>query len=136
MVDSNRVIHDYLVAMPAITALVGARVYAANPLPADATLPCISFFTRGGTSIPSVPQIVVPSVQFSCWADDPIEARKVYRALYDELNGLYDGQVTIDGTDYWIMRAIEEVQGQDIQDTDIPAYWKVLTFYAITIRNF
>ena len=136
MVDTNVVIRDYLVAMPAITALVGARVYAANPLPENATLPCISFFTRGGISIPSVPQIVVSSVQFSCWADDPIEARKVYRALYDELNGLYDGQVTVDGTDYWIMRAIEEVQGQDIQDTDIPGYWKVLTFYAITIRNF
>ena len=136
MVDTNVVIRDYLVAMPAIAALVGARVYAANPLPEDATLPCISFFTRGGTSIPSVPQIVIPSVQFSCWANDPIEAREIYRALYDELNGLYDANVTIGGIVYWIMRAIEEVQGQDLQDIDIPEYWRVLTFYAITIRNF
>jgi len=136
MVDTNEVIGEYLIAMPALTALVDKRIYAANPLPQNATLPCISFFTRGGTSIPSVPTIVVPSVQFSCWADDPIEARSIYRALYDELNGLYDANVTIDGTVYWIMRAIEEVQGQDLQDTDIPGYWRVLTFYAITIRNF
>ena len=136
MVDTNLVIGDYLVSMPALTALVSTRIYAANPLPQNATLPCISFFTRGGSSIPSVPKIIVPSVQFSCWADDPIEARSIYRALYDELNGLYDANVTIDGTVYWIMRAIEEVQWQDLQDTDIPGYWRVLTFYAITIRNF
>jgi len=136
MVDTNIVIGEYLRAMPALTALVSTHIYAANPLPENASLPCISFFTRGGTSIPSVPEIVVPSVQFSCWADDPIEARSIYRALYDELNGLYDANVTIDGITYWIMRAIEEVQGQDLQDTDIPKYWRVLTFYAITIRNF
>jgi len=136
MVDTNIVIQKYLVDMPALTTLVGTHIYAANPLPENATLPCISFFTRGGTSIPSVPTIVVPSVQFSCWADDPIEARTIYRALYDELNGLYDANVTIDGTVYWIMRAIEEVQGQDLQDTDIPKYWRVLTFFAITIRNY
>ena len=136
MVDTNVVIREYLIAMPAIAALVGERVYAANPLPEDATLPCISFFTRGGTTIPSVPTILIPSIQFSCWADDPIEARSIYRALYDELNGLYDANVTIGGTVYWIMRAIEETQGQDLQDTDIPEYWRVLAFYAITIRNF
>ena len=136
MVDTNRLIQEYLAAMPAIAALVGARVYAANPLPQNATLPCISFFTRGGTSIPSVPQIVIPSVQFSCWARTATGAREVYRALYDELNGLYDANVTIDGTVYWIMRAIEEVQGQDLQDTEIPGLWRTLTFYAITIRNY
>ena len=136
MVDTNQVVRDYLIDQAGITALVDERVYAANPLPQNATLPCISFFTRGGTSIPSVPTILMPSIQFSCWADDPIEARKIYRALYDELNGLYDANVTIDGTVYWIMRAIEEVQGQDLQDTDIPGYWRTLTFYAITIRNF
>lgn len=136
MVDTNVVIRDYLVSRASLTGLVSTRIYAANPIPENAELPCITFFTRGGTSIPSVPTIVVPSVQFNCWADDPIEARQVYRALYDELNGLYDANVTIGGTVYWIMRAIEEVQGQDIQDTDIPGYWYVLSFYSITIRNY
>ena len=136
MVDTNIVIRDYLISRIALIALVSNRIYAANPLPENVTLPAIAFFTRGGTSIPSVPTITIPSVQFSCWADDPIEARKVYRALYDELNGLYDATVTIDGTVYYIMRAIEEVQGQDLQDTDIPGYWRTLTFYSITIRNF
>ena len=136
MVDSNVVIRDYLVSRPALIALVSTRIYAANPLPENAALPAISFFTRGGTSIPSVPTRIVPSVQFSCWADDPVEAREIYRALYDELNGLYDATVTIDGTVYYILRAVEEVQGQDIQDTDFQGYWKVLTFYSITIANF
>ena len=136
MVDTNVVIGDYLVSRTALTALVSTHIYAANPLPKDVTLPCISFFTRGGTSIPSVPQIVVPSVQFSCWATTALGAREIYRALYDELNGLYDANVTIGGTVYWIMRAIEEVQGEDLQDIDIPGYWRVLTFYSITIRNY
>lgn len=136
MVDTNLVVRDYLISRTDLTDLVSNKIYAANPLPENVELPAISFFTRGGTSIPSVPTVVIPSVQFSCWADDPIEARKIYRVLYDELNGLYDATVTIDGTIYHITRAVEEVQGQDIQDTDIPGYWKVLTFYSITIRNF
>ena len=135
MIDTNQVIRDYLVSRPALIALVGTRIYAANPLPENVTLPCISFFTRGGTSIPAVPTIVVPSVQFSCWADDPVEARSIYRALYDDLNCLCDGNVTIDGTVYWIMRAVEETQGQDLQD-EIPGFWRVVTFFAVTIRNY
>ena len=136
MVDENVVVREYLIAMPAIAALVGARVYAANPLPENATLPCISFFIRGGSSNPDVPSITVPSFEFNCWANDPIEARSIYRALYDELNGLYDGNVTIDGIVYWIWRAMEESHGQDIQDTDIPGLWKTMAFFAITIRNY
>jgi hypothetical protein len=77
----------------------------------------------------------MPSVQFNCWADDPIEARKIYRALYDELNGLNNAQVTIDGTDYFILYSREEVQGQDIQDI-IPDFWNTMSFYTISIRNY
>jgi len=136
MVDTNVVIREYLISRVNLTTLVEQRIYAANPLPENVTLPAIAFFTRGGSSIPSVPTVVIPSVQFNCWADDPIEARKIYRALYDELNGLKSATVTIAGTVYYIIAAMEEVQGQDIQDVAIPGYWNVLTFYSITIRNF
>ena len=135
MVDTNIIIRDWLIAQTGITDLVGNRVYAANPLPENVTLPAISFFTRGGTSIAEVPTIVMPSVQFNCWADDPIEARKIYRALYDELNGLNNAQITIDGTDYFILYSREEVQGQDIQD-EIPDFWNTMSFYTISIRNY
>ena len=135
MVDTNLVIRDYLISKVTLTALVSSRIYAANPLPENVTLPAISFFTRGGTSIPEVPTIISPSVQFNCWAEDPIEARKIYRALYDVLNGLNNAEITIDGTNYYILYSREEVQGQDIQD-EITDFWNVLTFYSITIRNY
>ena len=135
MMDTNSIIRTYLTGWPALTALVGARIYAANPLPENATLPCISFFTRGGRSVPQVPEIVLPSVQFSCWADDPIEARSIYRALYDCLQGHVNSDVVIDAVTYHVLYATEDVQGQDIQDVDIPGMWRVLAFFTITIRT-
>jgi len=136
MVDTNILIRDYLISKTELTDLVEQRIYAANPIPENIDLPAITFFTRGGTSLPSVPIIVSPSIQFSCWADNPIEARKIYRALYDVLNGLGNAEIIIDGTKYYITAVTEEVQGQDIQDTEIQGYWRVLTFYSITIRNY
>ena len=136
MVDANVVIREYLISKVSLTDLVDERIYAANPLPENVTLPAIAFFVRGGTSIPEVPTIIIPSVQFNCWADDPIEARKIYRALYDVLNGLGNEEIVIDAISYYIVLAREEVQGQDIQDVDIQGLWNVLTFYSITIRNY
>lgn len=136
MVDTNVVIREYLIAQATLTDLVGERIYAANPLPENTPLPAIAFFTRGGTSLSAVPVVVSPSVQFNCWAEDPIEARKIYRALYDVLNGLGNAEITIDGINYYITGVVEETQGQDIQSTDIPGYWNTLTFYSITIRNY
>jgi len=136
MVNSNIVIRDWLIAQTGITDLVSNRVYAANPLPENVTLPAISFFTRGGSSIAEVPTIIMPSVQFNCWASSNTGAREIYRALYDELNGLNNAQITIDGTDYFILYSREEVQGQDISDESIPGFWNTMSFYTITIRNY
>ena len=136
MVDTNIVILTYLLSKTDITDLVSTRVYAANPLPENAMLPAINFLTRGGTSIPKVPVVVSPSVQFNCWAETPGGAREVYRALYDVLNGLNNAEITIDGTNYYITYAREEVQGQDIQDIAIQGFWNTMAFYSITIRNY
>ena len=135
--DSNAIIWKYLTTASALTnpliALVGARIYCPR-LPENATLPAVGFFTRGGTSTPYIPDMPDPSVQFDCWADDPIEARQVYRTLYDALQGIQNVAVTIGANTYYIISAREEVQGQDLAEDEIPNYYRVLTFFEIKVR--
>jgi len=134
--DSNAIIKAYLDTCATLTALVtnGAIIQIYCPrLPENVNLgikPAVSFFTRGGTSTPYIPGIVSPSVQFDCWADNSITARNVYNKLYDNLQGIQDTTVGA----YKILSAIEEVQGQDLVDTEIPNYFRVLTFFSIMIR--
>jgi len=127
--DTNTIIRAYLATCTTLTALVGTRIITPR-LYENCILPAVSFFSRGGTSTPYIPGIVSPSVQFDCWADDPIDAREVYRVLYDNLQGIQN--ITVGS--YQIMSAIEEVQGQDLVDTEIPNYFRVLTFFSIMIR--
>lgn len=141
MVDTNRLIRTYLLESSALTdpliALIGGdnpRLYCPR-LPEKATLPAVSFFTRGGSADAEVPSIFSPSVQFDCWANNPIDARELYRALYDALQGLDSADITIDDTLYYITKAREEVHGQDLVDVDIPNYFRVLAFYSITIKD-
>ncbi len=146
--DVNAIIRTYLttasVAVNPLIALVGERIYwprlpeniKLTNLAADISTPAISFFTRGGTSTPYIPGMPEPSVQFDCWATDvppisgPIRAREVYRKLYDALQGIQN--VTVGA--YKICSAIEEVQGQDLVDTDIQGYFRTLAFFRIMIR--
>jgi len=131
--DTNAIIHAFLVTQTALTAVVSTRIH--NPrLPEGTTLPALGFFTRGGESTPYIPGLLTPSVQFDCWGASPQSAREVYRALYDVLQGIQNIKVTISGSDYYIKSAIEEVQGQDLQDQDIPKYYRVLTFFSIMIQ--
>jgi len=138
IVDTNELVHKYLMTSSTtndpLIALISTRLYCPR-LPENATLPAVSFFTRGGSHDPNVVTIVSPSVQFDCWANDPIEARSIYIALNNALQGIGNISVTIDGTTYFIYKAREETQGQDLVDSDIPNYFRVLTFYQITIRN-
>jgi len=131
--DTNSIIRAYLVAQTALTDVVGTKIYSPR-IPENITLPALGFFTRGGTSHKYIPGIVTPSVQFDCWGITPIVARQVYRALYDVLQGVQNQTVTVDGSDYMILGAEEEVQGQDLQDVDIPEYYRVLTSFSIMVR--
>ena len=131
--DTNSIIRTFLVAQSTLTDVVSTRVYCPR-LPENVTLPAIGYFTRGGDSHPYIPGLVTPSVQFDCWGDTPIAAREVYRALYDVLQGVQFQNVVVDSTTYQIQSAIEEVQGQDLQDVDIPDYYKVMTFFSIQIK--
>lgn len=139
LVDTNRLIRTYLLTSSAtndpLIALISSGLYQGR-LPLNASLPAISYITRGGVADPAVTNIFSPSIQFDCWAANPIDARKVYRALYDALQGLGNAAISIEGTTYYITKAREEAQGQDLQDIDIPSYFKVRTFYSITIRDY
>ncbi len=138
--DTNKIVREFLANQTVLTDVVGQRIYVPR-LPENATLPAVSFFTRGGTSSPYIPGLPEPSIQFDCWAEDidggasgPIGARAVYTALYDVLQGIQRQVVTVDGTDYIIWSAIEEVQGQDLIDADIITYFKVMTFFRFMIK--
>jgi len=131
--DTNYILREYLLDQSAITDLVSTRIYCPRA-PENAELPNITFFTRGGVSTPYIPDYASPSVQIDCWADDSIEAREIYRALYDSLQGIQDESITVGGTDYLIASAIEEVVGQDLVDTDIPGRFRVLSFWEIIVK--
>ena len=136
--DSNRIIRDYLITCGTLTAFLTNpdgtwRIYCPR-LPENTTLPAVSFFTRGGTSTPYIPGIISPSAQFDCWASDPITAREVYRALYSALQGIQNVAVGADPPGYKILSAIEEVQGMDLVDVEIPNYFRTLCFFSIMIR--
>ena len=132
-IDTNTVIRNYLVDQTTLTDEVGEKIYCPR-LPENVELPALGFFTRGGISTPYIPGIVTPSIQFDCWGDSPIVARTIYRALYDVLQGIQNQPVTVDASDYMILGAEEEVQGQDLQDVDIPEYYRVLAMFSIMIR--
>ena len=131
--DTNSIIRAFLILQTTLTGVVGQRIETPR-ISENEALPALGFFTRGGTSTPYIPGIVTPSIQFDCWGDSPIVAREVYRALYEVLQGIQNIKVTVGGSDYYIMSAIEEVQGQDLQDIDIPDRFRVLTSFSIMIR--
>ena len=127
--DTNTILRTYLLTQTDLTDLVSTRIYCPRA-PENAELPNITFFTRGGRSTPYIPDLPSPSVQFDCWAEGLIEARQIYRALYDAFQGIQN--VTVGS--YTILSAIEEVQGQDLVDTDIPGRFRVLSFWEIMIK--
>lgn len=131
--DTNAIIRAFLVLQTTLTNIVGTKIYCPR-LPENTELPALGFFTRGGSSTPYIPGIVNPSIQFDCWGTSPQAARQVYRALYDILQGIQNQLVAVDGSNYIILSAIEEVQGQDLQDVDVPAYYRVLALFSIMIR--
>ena len=132
--DSNAIIRAYLITQSDLTDIVSTRIFC-PALPENTTLPAVSFSTVGGPpSNPNITKIVDPTVQFDCWADNPIEAREVYRALRSALQGIQMIDVVVSGTTFSIMSSIEEGQGQDIIEVELPNYFRVLTFFKMMIR--
>jgi len=131
--DTNSIIRAYLVTKTTLTDIVGQRIYCPR-LPKDASLPALGYFTRGGRSSSYIPGIVSPSVQFDCWGISSLAARQVYRAVYDNLQGLEKTAVVVGGNTYYILSTEEEVQGQDLVDIELPNYFRVLAFFSMMIR--
>ena len=131
--DTNTIIRAYLVAQTTLTDVVPAAQIESPRLSENTDRPALSFFTRGGSASPYIPGIVIPSVQFDCWADSPIEARAVYSALFAVLQGIQNIAVATAAGDFVLLGATEEVQGQDLTD-EIQGYFRVLAFFAIMIR--
>lgn len=89
MNDVAIVIRDFLLADAGLVALVGDRIHAekSNP-PAGykpSAGPCICFKVRGG-GISSSDALLLPSVQFLCYAADEVTANTVYQALVEALH--------------------------------------------------
>lgn len=133
MNDTNAVILRYLLEQEAVTDIVDMRIFCPR-LPENTTLPAIGFLSVGGRGNAYIPPIGKPSVQFDCWAYSAVKAREVYRALYDALQGIQNQKVTIGVDTYYILLSEEEVHGQDMQDIDIPSYYRVRTVFSITVR--
>jgi len=127
--DTNAVIGAYLLTCTTLTNLVGIRIMSPR-LYKNCVLPAAGFFERSGTANPHIPGILISSVQFDCWADNSLAARNVYNKLYDALQGIQN--ITVGS--YQIMSAIEEVQGQDLVDVEVPNYFRTLCFFSIMIR--
>lgn len=134
--DVNQILRTHLVNNADIIAFFtpdSPRIYCPR-LPENCVLPAIGLFVRGGSSTPYIPGMPEPSFQVDCWDDNPIGARLLYRTIYSVLQGIQNQKVTVDESDYYILSAIEEVQGVDLVDIDVPGYFRVLTFFAIMIR--
>jgi hypothetical protein len=136
--DENTIIRTFLLSQASLTALVSQRIFCPR-LPENTALPAIGFFARGGNTNPFTKSIKSPSVQFDCWGTTPIEARSLYLALFDVLQGVggfyaHYVPVVVGANTYYILGAKEESIGQDIQDVSTPNYYKVLSFFNIKIQ--
>ncbi len=132
--DPLAIMHAWLLTVAPLAAIVGTRIYTPR-LPEKATLPALSFFIRGGSANAHIPPIPSPSFQFDCWGTTPQEARSVYIALYDALQGAQNVSVVLPGPiTYRLMCGVEEVQGQDIQPVDPKDYDRVLGLFSVTME--
>ena len=116
-----------------LTAIVGANIVTPR-LNENMKPPALSYFIRGGTANPHIPPIPEPGFQFDCWGTDPIEARSIYIALYDALQGAQDTPVVVGLATYRLMSGIEEVQGQDIQPVNPHDYHRVLGLFRVMME--
>ncbi len=115
MLDTNKVLMEFLLAQAPLTAVVSTNIYAvAFPTGKVPTTPMIVYHVSGGVPDESTP-LLRPSIMFNCYHEsDSIKARSAYRALHDVLHGIQN-VFTASGV---IVEAIEEIHGQDTFDPD------------------
>ena len=133
IIDTDVILLTHMLADAGLIALVTDRIFV-GAVPQNTTLPCVTLNTRGGDSTPYIPGIPHPSVQIDSWGGSTVEARAVHNAVYNCLQGIQNIDVVVGVGTYQIMSAIEEVQGQDLQDPDVPEYFRVLGFFKVWMR--
>lgn len=118
MIDPNNALRALLLADTGVSGLVGDRIYAPT-IPQDFNPSQglgLAISTRGGTAEDECP-ILTLSMQFVAWAptDEGINARAVYRAVFDALHGKNNIDL---GQLGYVLSAMEEVAGQDGADPE------------------
>lgn len=127
MIDTNTELRTWLLTQSTIADEVSTRIYWPQ-LPERYDYDnrkAIAFFCRGGSNHNEIP-LLEPSIQFKCFGATSVEAREVYRALYDTL---YDVDASTDNA--YILSATEETAGQDLRDQEDENSFFVLTFWKV-----
>jgi hypothetical protein len=134
MIDPHDALRAYLIAASPLRTLLGGNFVFTPEVPATytgLTMPdkAISFRITGGLSHP-YNKTQSARVAFRCWGTTSDEARDVYAALYDRLNGqqgLVVGSVAIHGAD-------EDSPGEPLEDPDTG--WPFIhTVYTVTLST-
>jgi hypothetical protein len=134
VIDPHDALRAFLIASSPLRTLLGGAFVFVPEVPANytgLTMPdkAISFRFTGGLSGKYL-KTQDARVVFRCWGTTSDEARDVYAALYDRLNGqqgLVIGNVAIHGAD-------EDVPGEPLEDPDTG--WPYIhTVYTVTLST-
>ena len=134
MIDAHDALRTFLIADSPLRTLLGGNFVFVPEVPASFTglqMPekAISFRFNGGLS-GKMNKTQQARVVFRCWGTTSDEARDVYAALYDRLNGqqgLLIGNVAIHGAD-------EESPGSPLEDPDT-GWPYIFTVYTVTLST-
>lgn len=109
----------YLIAQPAIAALIGTRFYPVR-LPQDPTLPAITYQTIAGgegTTHEGASGLARTRVQFDCWASTKGQVLALAKALRDALATVNPG---------WM--GAERINDMDVPESE-PVLWRRMVEY-------
>jgi hypothetical protein len=118
-----------LAFLEAQEGLEGVAIHAGRDVPPEGYTPgddgdAIVFRIRGGT-FDYEDALILPSVQFKCYATDEVDAYDLYRTLHGVLQLGHDGS---------ILNAEAETIGQLLEEPETG--WRfVLAFYTVMVRN-
>lgn len=125
MIDAPAILHDYLSAQSALTALTSTRIWAERADPAPGYKPGdgagLAFRSRGGLGLDYSSQVLRLSWQFKCYGANTAAANALYGVLVDVLH---------DGAGVGIRSAQLEIPGQTLAGDVGGTPWPyVLTFF-------